>query len=75
MRGREYGSNKKRQLMIMAGKGVRETLTEKVVGIESGRKLRAAYSKEPIHSLFHSFNRLFSSTRYGSGHPGVVVTP
>lgn len=30
MRGREYGSNKKRQLMIMPGKGVRERFTEKI---------------------------------------------
>lgn len=75
MRTREFGSNKKKLLMIMPGRGVRGRFSEKIVRTEAEWKsgltdLWAAYSEEPTHSLFHSLNTYLSSICYGSGHPG-----
>ena len=56
MTAREVGSDKKKQLVIMPGKGVRERFTEKTAraGFEETRvtDLWASYSKGPIHSVF-----------------------
>ena len=78
MTAREDGSDKKKQLMIILGRGVRERFTEKTArtGFEETRvtDLWASYSKGPIHSVFiHSM--YLSSTCCGSGHPatGVIV--
>ena len=71
MTAREDGSDKKKQLMIMLGREVRERFTEKTArtGFEETRvtDLWASYSKGPIHSVFiHSM--YLSSTCCGSGH-------
>ena len=63
MTARENGNNKKKQLVIMPGKEIREKFTKKITRVGSERTrvtdLWAAYSKEPIHLLFHSFNIIF----------------
>lgn len=77
MTAREDGSDKKKQLMIIPGRGVRERFTENSArtGFEETRvtDLWASYSKGPVHSVFiHSM--YLSSTCCGSGHPAAGVT-